>query len=140
MSLLAGRTSRLASLAVKNAQVKTIVPNRTALTKPMRISLPYTIRKWMYDLSGFNQYGLYHNDIYIETEEVGEALRRLPKDLQDQRTFRMYRATQLYIQKTRLPKDQWPTYDEDLEHGRYLDQLIEEIQKENAEKSMWAKR
>ena len=52
----------------------------------------------------------------------------------------MYRATQLYIQKTILPKDQWPTYDEDLEHGRYLEPYIEEIQKENAEKSMWSKR
>ena len=48
----------------------------------MKIALPYTIRKWMYDLSGFNQYGLYHNDIFIETEEVAEALRRLPKDVQ----------------------------------------------------------
>ena len=78
MSLLAGRTSRLASLAAKNVQVKTIVPNRTV----MKIALPYTIRKWMYDLSGFNQYGLYHNDIFIETEEVAEALRRLPKEVQ----------------------------------------------------------
>merc|ERR1711862_473851 len=133
MAHLVGRASRIATLVAKNVQVNTAVPKRN-------LALSDNIRKWMYNLSVFNQYGLYKHDIYIETEDVAEALRRLPKDLQDQRTFRMYRATQLYIQKTRLPKDQWPTYDEDLEHGRYLDQLIEEIQKENAEKSMWAKR
>ena len=58
----------------------------------------------------------------------------------DERTFRMYRATQLYMQKTILPKDQWPTFEEDVEHGRYLDQYLEEVQREKAEKSMWAKR
>ena len=52
----------------------------------------------------------------------------------------MYRATQLYMQKTILPKDQWPTFEEDVEHGRYLDQYLEEVQREKAEKSMWAKR
>ena len=51
----------------------------------------------------------------------------------------MYRASQLYIQKTILPKDQWPTFEEDLEFGRYLDPYLEEVKKENEEKSMWAK-
>ena len=60
--------------------------------------------------------------------------------IQDERTFRMYRATQLFMQKTRLPKDQWPTWEEDVEHGRYLDKYIEEIQREKQEQSMWAKR
>ena len=60
--------------------------------------------------------------------------------MQDERTFRMYRATQLFMQKTRLPKDQWPTWEEDVEHGRYLDKYIEEIQREKQEQSMWAKR
>ena len=78
MSFLAGRTSRLVSLATKNVQVKTVVPNRTLI----KLNLPLGIRKKMYDLSAFNQYGLYKHDIYIETEEVAEALRRLPKDIQ----------------------------------------------------------
>ena len=60
--------------------------------------------------------------------------------MQDERTFRMYRATQLFSQKARLPKDQWPTWEEDVEHGRYLDKYLEEIQREKAEQSMWAKR
>ena len=44
------------------------------------------------------------------------------------------------MQKARLPKDQWPTWEEDVEHGRYLDPYLEEIKKEKAEQSMWAKR
>jgi len=134
MAHLVGRASRFASLAAKSTvQVNTAVPKRN-------ITLPDNIRKWMFNLSGWNQYGLYKHDIYIETEEVAEALRRLPKNVQDERTFRMYRATQLFMQKTRLPKDQWPTWEEDVEHGRYLDKYIEEIQREKQEQSMWAKR
>ena len=135
MSLSTGRTSRLVSVAVKNARVNTSVPMRS-----IQLNLPIAIRKWMYDLSAFNQYGLYKHDILIETEDVAEALRSLPNNLQDERTFRMYRPTQLYMQKTILPKDQWPTFEEDVEHGRYLDQYLEEVQREKAEKSMWAKR
>jgi ubiquinol-cytochrome c reductase subunit 7 len=133
MAHLVGRASRIATLAAKNVQVNTAVPKRN-------LALSDNIRKWMYNLSGFNQYGLYKHDIYIETEDVAEALRRLPKNLQDERTFRMYRATQLFMHKARLPKDQWPTWEEDVEHGRYLDPYLEEIKKEKAEQSMWAKR
>jgi hypothetical protein len=42
--------------------------------------------------------------------------------------------------KTVLPKDQWPTWDEDMEKGRYLEPLLEEVQREKAEQSEWAKR
>ena len=74
MAHLVGRASRFASLAAKSTvQVNIAVPKRN-------ITLPDNIRKWMFNLSGWNQYGLYKHDIYIETEEVAEALRRLPKD------------------------------------------------------------
>ena len=76
MAHLVGRASRIASLAAKSTvQVNTAVPKRN-------IVLPDNIRKWMFNLSGWNQYGLYKHDIYIETEEVAEALRRLPKNVQ----------------------------------------------------------
>ena len=38
--------------------------------------------------------------------------------LLDERAFRIQRAVQCSVQKTVLPKDQWPTYDEDREKGR----------------------
>ncbi len=28
------------------------------------------IKKWAFNLSGFNQYGLYHDDVLYETDEV----------------------------------------------------------------------
>ena len=38
----------------------------------------------------------------------------------DERAFRIQRAVQCSVQKTVLPKDQWPTYDEDREKGRLV--------------------
>jgi hypothetical protein len=40
------------------------------------------IKKIYFDMVGFNQYGLYHDDLLEETDLVTEALRRLPPDLQ----------------------------------------------------------
>ena len=53
------------------------------------------VKKWAFNLSGFNQYGLYHNDVYFECDEVKEAIRRLPQHLQDERAFRVQRALQV---------------------------------------------
>ena len=49
----------------------------------------------------------------------------------------MLRAQQLEMMKTVLPKEQWVTYEEDLEHGRYLQDLIEEVEKELEEIEEW---
>ena len=56
---------------------------------------------------------------------------------QDERNFRLIRAQQLEMMKTVLPKEQWVTYEEDLEHGRYLQGLIEEVEKELEEIEEW---
>lgn len=56
--------------------------------------------------------GLRHDDCLYETEDVQEALRRLPKKLQDERNYRQLRALQLSITKDILPKDQWTKYEE----------------------------
>ena len=42
---------------------------------------PESMRRWMFNASGFNQYGLYHDDLLKETEDVKEALRRIPPKL-----------------------------------------------------------
>merc|ERR1712111_202924 len=97
MAHLVGRASRIATLAVKNVQVNTAVPKRN-------LALSDNIRKWMYNLSGFNQYGLYKHDIYIETEDVAEALRRLPKNLQDERTFKCTEQPNSSCRKQGCPK------------------------------------
>merc|ERR1711911_532492 len=82
-------------------------------------------KRWAFNASGFNQFGLYHDDCLYENDDVKEALTRLPAHLLDERAFRLQRAMQCSVQKTVLPKDQWPTYEEDREKGRYLTALLE---------------
>ena len=122
--------SRALSLTARNLsaaqQTRTFV-NNTA------------VKKWAFNLSGFNQYGLYHDDVLYENDEVKEAIRRLPQNLQDERAFRIQRALQCSVMKTVLPKDQWPTFEEDQEKGRYLTSLLEEVRAELAEKAEWSK-
>lgn len=60
--------------------------------------------------------GLKHDDCLDQTPDVEEALRRLPKKLQDERTYRMIRAFQLSTMKTILPRDQWTKYEEVVNH------------------------
>ena len=49
----------------------------------------------------------------------------------------MLRAQQLEMMKTVLPKEQWVSYEQDLEEGRYLQDLIEEVEKELEEIEEW---
>merc|ERR1712083_237777 len=44
--------------------------------------------------------------------------------------FRIQRALHCSMLKTVLPKDQWPTYEEDREKGRYLQPYLKEVQAE----------
>ncbi|KAK1131872.1 hypothetical protein K0M31_016020 [Melipona bicolor] len=90
-------------------------------------------KKLMFNLSGFNKYGLYTHDLFDDEEPViGEALRRQPKELVDGRNFRCMRASQLDFLKIYLPKEKWITYEQDIEY-RYLDPFIEEIMAERME-------
>ena len=41
-----------------------------------------TYKKTMFNLTGFNKYGLYSDDMYVENGDVKEALRRLPLQFQ----------------------------------------------------------
>lgn len=56
--------------------------------------------------------GLMRDDVLYETPEVEEALRRLPRHLQDERNFRLVRALQYSGMKKYLPKEQWTKYEE----------------------------
>ncbi|XP_050460687.1 cytochrome b-c1 complex subunit 7-like [Cataglyphis hispanica] len=91
-------------------------------------------RKWCYNLSGFNQLGLWRDDCLYESEDVIEALKRLPQHIQDERNFRIVRALQLDANKRLLPKEQWTKFEEDV---LYLQPYIEEVRKERVEKEIW---
>merc|ERR1711936_759895 len=97
------------------------------------------LKKWAFNASGFNQYGLYHDDALYENDDVKEALRRVPQTILDERAFRIQRAVQCSVMKTVLPKDQWPTYEEDRAKGRYLQPYLEEVKAERLEREAWAK-
>lgn len=71
-----------------------------------------------------------------ENEDVKEALRRLPQQLQDERTFRLIRAAQLSLVKQTLPKEQWTKYEED---QKYLQPYLQEVVKERLEREQFDK-
>jgi len=117
---------------VSAAKGVSVVPRRTFINSE-------AVKKFAFNASAFNQYGLYHDDALYESEDVKEALRRLPANLLDERVFRIQRAFQCSVLKTVLPKDQWPTFEEDREKGRYLQEYLNEVIMERKEKEMWAK-
>lgn len=74
------------------------------------------------------------DDLLHETEDVKEALRRIPEHVVDERNFRLVRAMQLSLQKTILPKDEWTKYEED---KLYLSPVIEKVKQERLEREKW---
>ncbi|XP_063699640.1 cytochrome b-c1 complex subunit 7 [Culicoides brevitarsis] len=92
--------------------------------------------RWCYNLTGFNKYGLMHDDCLYEDDDVKEAVRRLPEDVRDGRNFRMMRALQLSLCKSILPKEQWTQYEKDV---RYLEPYLEEVKREREEREDWNK-
>ncbi|XP_071961851.1 cytochrome b-c1 complex subunit 7-like [Antedon mediterranea] len=95
-----------------------------------------TFRKFFYNLSAFNQLGLRRDDTLRLTPAVVEALRRLPEQDHNERTFRIKRAIDLTGKHRVLPKEQWTKFEED---KRYLKPYIDEVEKEFSEKSVWNK-
>ncbi|KOC69095.1 Cytochrome b-c1 complex subunit 7 [Habropoda laboriosa] len=93
----------------------------------------FKMRKLAFNLSVFNKYGLYTDDVRDhENPVVAEALRRLPKDVLDARNFRLTRGMQLDMMKIYLPKEKWTTYEQDLEY-RYLTPYVREVMEERME-------
>lgn len=95
------------------------------------------VKKWAYNLSGFNKYGLHRDDLLDEYDpDVIEALRRCPQKTVDERNYRALRATQLSIQHSILPKDQWTKFEED---KLYLTPIVDQVIKEREERENWDK-
>jgi len=105
-----------------------------------RATLPkwrLALSKWAYSISYFNQLGLMQNDTLKETPEVTEAIRRLPKHVQDERQFRITRAIYLSMRKEVLPKEEWSKWEDDV---KYLRPYLEEVEKEFREYDEWNKK
>lgn len=92
-----------------------------------------------FKMRGYNQFGLYEDDILAPTATVEKAVTRLPDELQDLRNFRISRALQCQVGKTVLPKEEWTTYEDNLKNGNYLQPYIDEILKEEQERADWNK-
>lgn len=93
-------------------------------------------QKFVYNLSGFNQYGLWRDDLLYESPEVTEALKRLPESVIDERNYRLLRATQLSLQKDVLPKEQWTKLEDD---KMYLTPIVKQVLQEKEEEAEWRK-
>ncbi|KAK5615820.1 hypothetical protein CRENBAI_021814 [Crenichthys baileyi] len=95
------------------------------------------LRKWYYNLCGFNKLGLLYDDTLYEDADVKEALRRLPENVSNDRTFRIKRALDLSMKQQVLPKDQWTKYEEDI---NYLTPYLKEVIRERKEREEWMKK
>ncbi|XP_015242443.1 PREDICTED: cytochrome b-c1 complex subunit 7 [Cyprinodon variegatus] len=94
-------------------------------------------RKWYYNLCGFNKLGLMRDDTIYEDSDVKEALKRLPENVYNDRTFRIKRALDLSMKQQLLPKDQWTKFEEDV---NYLTPYLEEVIRERKEREEWMKK
>nr|XP_042128553.1 cytochrome b-c1 complex subunit 7-like [Peromyscus maniculatus bairdii] len=94
-------------------------------------------RKWCYDAAGFNKPGVMRDDIIYETEDVKEAIRRLPENLYNDRMFQIKRALDLTMKHQILPKEQGTKYEED---KFYLEPYLKEVIRERKEKEEWTKK
>ncbi|KAG0724654.1 Cytochrome b-c1 complex subunit 7 [Chionoecetes opilio] len=116
-------------------------PRHAARWRPRsKGQLHNAVKRYVFRASAFNQMGLYYDDCLYENEDVQEALRRLPQPVMDDRNFRMQRALHLSLTKKILPKEEWPSYEEDREKGRYLQSYLDEVIREKREREEWNKK
>merc|ERR1711973_195744 len=137
ISAVTSRSAFIPSPSLCNAALQgQVVAKRTLLQRP---GVPESIKQFYFNLQGFNQYGMLHDDVLHETDIVKEAISRLPPQLQDERSFRITRALQCCVEKTVLPKDQWSTWEDHKAKGFYLKPYIDEVIREMDEKEAWNK-
>lgn len=84
----------------------------------------------------YKRAGLHRDDCLYENADVIEAVRRLPKEVYDERHYRMARALHLAMTKTILPKEEWTKYEEDT---KYLEPYLKEVIREREEREEWQK-
>ncbi|XP_075238653.1 cytochrome b-c1 complex subunit 7-like [Lycorma delicatula] len=92
------------------------------------------LQRWAYEMSGYNRYGLFHDDCLHGDQDVLTALKRIPQEDRDRRNFRLLRAFQLSLTHKTLPKEEWTKIEND---KRYLQPYIEEVVRERLEREEW---
>jgi len=110
-------------------------PKAAALIKARPIV--HAFKKFHFYLAGYNQVGLYKHDLIREDDNVKEALRRLPQNIRDAREARLHRFCELDAAKNILPMSEWTSYEDELENGLYLTDVLEEVAREDKEKDFW---
>jgi len=91
------------------------------------------LRQKCYEISYFPQLGLMSDDcVAFDHPYVKEAILRLPKEVREERQFRIIRATTLSAKSKILPKSEWMTIEQD---KPYIQDVIEEIRAEHEEKA-----
>ena len=96
-----------------------------------------TIAQAAKQLKGPTQYhmlGLLTDDMHRETDVVKEAVKRLPRDVREQREFRLLVACQMSMKKEILPADKWTKLEQDIE---YLQPYLDMVTKEQQAKKKW---
>lgn len=78
--------------------------------------------------------GLFYEDLYDNTPDVDEAIRRLPADVFDARNKRITLAVYASLNKTYLPESQWTKFEEDV---KYLEPYLNEVRREFAEREAY---
>merc|ERR1711893_216605 len=116
--------------------IPTLKVKMAAVQKAARPAWRLALARWAYNKSYFPQLGLMRDDTLYEDDDVKEAVRSLPRNLLDERAFRLSRAVQLSNKKEILPKEEWTKFDEDV---KYLQPYLEEVKREKKEKSEWMK-
>merc|ERR1712212_537989 len=106
-------------------------------------SLTFKWNKLCYNWAQMNQLGMKKDDYKLipdgpEGEFLERAIRRLPPEERDQRTWRRVRAHYLQCQKKVLPEEDWVKYEDDLPEDSYLQPYIDELRAEEEEKKKWA--
>ncbi|XP_023224447.1 cytochrome b-c1 complex subunit 7-like [Centruroides sculpturatus] len=94
------------------------------------------IKRLLFNINGWRQFGLRYDDLLDETPVVKEAVRRLPAKEYHERSYRIIRAMQYSLMHRILPKEQWTKFEEDIP---YLQPYIDDIKKEIKEKEEWEK-
>jgi len=112
-----------------------VYPKAAALIKER--PLFHALKKAHYFLSGYNQLGLYKHDLIREDPNVKEALKRLPVAVKDAREARLHRFIDLDNAKNILPISEWTSYEDNLENGFYLADVLAEVAREQKEKDYW---
>ncbi|XP_003737660.1 cytochrome b-c1 complex subunit 7 [Galendromus occidentalis] len=106
------------------------------LIRLLTSKLPENLKKVLYKADRYHRLGCLHDDMWRDSPLIDEAVRRLPKKVQDERNYRIVRAFQLSLTHTLLPEKEWTSYDAD---HYYLEPYIKEVEEEMEEIKQWLK-